>query len=408
MAFYIQSINKEFNRNKILQLIFRHGPISRASIAEDNYLTPATVTTNVAALISQGVVEDIGEVECMDESTLGRKRVLVDIVGNYAFSIGCEITEKFISFCIINLKGNIEHSTHFVPTFSEIQNINHIIIKNINALIEKSLIPREKIVGIGIALPGHYDLPNDQLISNLSIWNNFSLQELQTALAFEIVCENNVRCMACGEYFFNKENSPESFNFFHLGRGMFSANIINGELFIGTNFLSGEIGHTIVQPNGTPCECGKYGCLQTYCSETWLIKKCKLIYENLNNCILRQLVPNANEITISQIILAYQMGDALVCNLISDMINYLSITISNIMIINNPSKILFHSEIFESQSIKKRLLSAISHQLDFIDNDLCNTFEVLPYSINKGAIGAAALAISTFFISKKMDKGSIM
>ncbi|MEG0325216.1 MAG: ROK family protein [Cellulosilyticaceae bacterium] len=128
------------------------------------------------------------------------------------------------------------------------------------------------------------------------------------------------------------------------------------------------------------------------------IKKCKLIYENLNTSILRQLVSNPDDITIHHIILAYQMGDPLVCNIISDMINYLSITLSNIMIINNPSKILFHSEIFENESIKQQLLSSITHQLDFIDNDLCNTFEVLPYSINKGAVGAAALAINAFFM----------
>lgn len=398
MAFYVQSLNKQFNRSKILQLIFRNGPVSRASIAEDNNLTPATVTTNVTTLISEGIVEDIGEVKSMDETTLGRKRVLVDVVAHYAFSIGCEITEKYISICIIDLKGNILHKINFTPTTMQIQTITQVIIDSINQLIELSSIPKEKIIGIGIALPGHYDKQNNHLISNLSLWKNFSLKTIQDALNFQIVCENNVRCMACGEYFFNKDNSPENFNLFHLGRGIFNANIINGELFMGTNFLSGEIGHTIVQPNGILCECGKHGCLQTYCSETWLLKKCKLIYENLNTSVLRQLVSNPDDITIHHIILAYQMGDPLVCNIISDMINYLSITLSNIMIINNPSKILFHSEIFENESIKQQLLSSITHQLDFIDNDLCNTFEVLPYSINKGAVGAAALAINAFFM----------
>ena len=398
MAFYAQSSNKQFNRNKILHLIFRNGPVSRAAIAEDNHLTPASVTTNVATLISQGIVKELGEAELPLENTLGRKRILIDVVPNFAFSIGCEITEKFLTFSIINLKGEPIQQVHFSPTEEDIRNINHVIIQNIKQLIDTSSIAPEKIIGIGIALPGHYDSVNDYLISNLSIWKNFCLQTIKDSLPFEIVCENNVRCMACGEYFFNNTTAPESFNFFHLGWGMFNANIINGELFLGTNFLSGEIGHTIVQPNGTPCECGKQGCLQTYCSEAWLIRKCQNIYNSFATSILRSLTPTAESISLQHILLAYEMGDPLISRIISDMIHYLSITISNIMIINNPSKILFHSELFENETLKKQLLQSITHHLDFIETDSGTPFHVLPYSIYKGSIGAGALVISTFFI----------
>lgn len=400
MAFFTYASNKQFNRNKILHLIFRNGPVSRATISEDNHLTPASVTNNVATLISQGLVEEIGETELMSENTLGRKRTLVDIVSDYAYSIGCEITEKYLSFCIINLKGEMLQKKTFTPTSQQIKTIAQTIITHIQDLIDDSNLDPKKIVGIGIALPGHYDPVHDNLISNLSIWNNFCLQTIKEAFPFEIVCENNVRCMACGEYFFHPHTTPESFNFFHLGKGMFNANIINGDLFLGANFLSGEIGHTIVQPNGTPCECGKSGCLQTYCSETWLIKKCKNIYTHSATTILRSLVLNSEDITLQHIISAYELGDPLVSHIISDMIYYLSITISNVMIINNPSKILFHSEIFETDSLKQQLLKSIKHHLAFIENNSSELFQILPYSTYKGAIGAGALAIYTFLICK--------
>ncbi len=31
--------------------------------------------------------------------------------------------------------------------------------------------------------------------------------------------------------------------------------------------MSGEIGHTIIMPNGKLCPCGNRGCLEQYCSE---------------------------------------------------------------------------------------------------------------------------------------------
>lgn len=40
--------------------------------------------------------------------------------------------------------------------------------------------------------------------------------------------------------------------------------------------MSGEIGHTIIMPNGKLCPCGNRGCLEQYCSE-------KKVFEQLSS-----------------------------------------------------------------------------------------------------------------------------
>ena len=52
-----------------------------------------------------------------------------------------------------------------------------------------------------------------------------------------------------------------------LGTGVGSGIVINGEVVYGHDGFAGELGHTtLVRHNGRLCNCGKTGCLETYCS----------------------------------------------------------------------------------------------------------------------------------------------
>lgn len=53
-----------------------------------------------------------------------------------------------------------------------------------------------------------------------------------------------------------------------LGTGLGSGFVVNGELVYGHDGFAGELGHTIVSPNGRQCGCGRSGCLETYVSAT--------------------------------------------------------------------------------------------------------------------------------------------
>ena len=82
---------KASNRSRILECIYRNAPIARTDIAEETEITPATVTMNVTTLISEGFVRELGEVST-DEASSGRKRVLIDIIPDRAYSIGLELS----------------------------------------------------------------------------------------------------------------------------------------------------------------------------------------------------------------------------------------------------------------------------------------------------------------------------
>lgn len=388
-------LTKHSNRSIILNYLFRNSPVARIDIANQTFITPATVSLLTKEMMNEGIINEVGD---MLSTSSGRRPILIDFIPNSILSIGLEFTEKGIFSCVCNEKGEILYkaSDIFSPRFET--DINNIIIQQINQLI--SLSEGKKLIGIGIGVPGHISTDNKKLITNRKIWNNFSPELIRDSFSLPISFENNVRCMSYSKYLFDSSETPENFSYFHIGPGLYCSNFINGECLVGGSYLSGEIGHTIVSSSGPRCECGKYACLQTFASERWLIKYAKLQYENSSFSILNALVKHSEEISISHITTAYSMGDILIRNSISTALKYLGNSISNIAILLNPDKIFLHSELFNNEEIKSELLSLINEQLLFVDSEYSHNIKLLPYSPFDGAVGAAAYSISEHFILK--------
>lgn len=247
---------KKSNRTKILESIFRNGPVARATIAEQTNITPATVTTTTATLIEEGIIKILGEEEDRAEITPGRKRVLIDLNADYAYAIGIEFNEKQISFCITNLRGKIVDKITFLTTYLEINNITEFLIKHIEGLISGNETIANKLIGIGIGMPGKLDAGATGLVEESATWKSFDPKQIKQRFRLPVIMDNNVRCMACGQYLFSPQNTPETFAFFHLGMGMYCANMVNGEQFADDNYLAGEIGHTIVKIDGKNVNAG--------------------------------------------------------------------------------------------------------------------------------------------------------
>lgn len=81
---------------------------------------------------------------------------------------------------------------------------------------------------------------------------------------------NDANAAALGEMLFGKARGLKNFMVVTLGTGLGSGIVAEGRLIYGASGFAGELGHTIVDPDGRACECGKKGCLETYVSATGL------------------------------------------------------------------------------------------------------------------------------------------
>ena len=127
---------------------------------------------------------------------------------------------------------------------------------------------------------------------------------------FPVAITNDANAAALGEGLFGAARGMRDFIVITLGTGLGSGIVANGELIYGADGFAGEIGHTIVDPEGRECGCGRRGCLETYASATGI---CRTVHELLcdrrDESVLRRV--EFNSLTAKMIAEAASQGDAI-------------------------------------------------------------------------------------------------
>jgi len=207
-----------------------------------------------------------------------------------------------------------------------------------------------------------------------------------------VLAENNVESMALSRYLFSADDSPEKFLFLQVGFGLYCAFLEPNNLHPKQNYYIGEIGHTVVNPDGALCECGKRGCLQTYISETWLVKRAKQLFELSNTSVMHSLVHNIDEIDLNTVLAAFDLGDPYITNTLDRGIEYLGISVANLLMMCDADAIYINSRILQRPDFNQRVTETIANQLKFIPTKKNTAVKILPYEETRGALGACALA----------------
>lgn len=133
--------------------------------------------------------------------------------------------------------------------------------------------------GIGVGAPnGNFYKGTIEFAPNLK-W--FGVVPLADMIAKQMNCSclltNDANAAALGEMLFGAAKGLNDFIFITLGTGLGSGIVTNGKLVYGHDGFAGEMGHVIVVPEGRLCNCGRLGCLETYCSAPGLVKTYKEI-----------------------------------------------------------------------------------------------------------------------------------
>jgi glucokinase len=174
-----------------------------------------------------------------------------------------------------------------------------------------SLNTKTDIKGIGLGAPNaNYYRGTIENPPNLSWTFVDVVKELHRYYNVPVAVTNDANAAALGELFFGAARGMKDFIVITLGTGVGSGIVSNGALLYGANGFAGELGHTVVDPKGRPCGCGKQGCLETYASATGI---CRTVVEMLRDCTdaseLRSGDPT--QITAKNISEAAQHGDQL-------------------------------------------------------------------------------------------------
>lgn len=165
-------------------------------------------------------------------------------------------------------RGSMKTRTHGPDIDAYLDQLADII----NELTNNSIY---KILGIGIGAPnGNIHSGSIEFAPNLDWKGVVPLCEMlkRYFLDIPIMLTNDANAAALGEKLFGSGQGINDFVTITLGTGVGSGFIVDGKLMYGHDGMAGEVGHTLVDPNGRLCGCGRRGCLEQYVSASGIVR----------------------------------------------------------------------------------------------------------------------------------------
>lgn len=366
----------DHNRSRVFNVIHRKGPINRSEIAKRLGLSIPTIMKIVADFMDEGVVHEEGK----GGSTGGTRPVLYNITKDAYYCIGLDIGRSNMNTVITNLKGEIVSNRLIsVRDIKEPEDFVNSMIEEIEVIIKNSNIPSDKILGIGIGVPGIIDIEEGIIIYSPNFnWKNVDIiTPIGERFDCQIIIENSNRTMALGEQWFGIGKNAEIILCVNIGQGIGGAILTGDEIYYGDRGASGEIGHMVLEKNGPICECGNYGCLQALSSGDAIAKK-------MNKKEAKEVFELAKE------------GDPQANKTIDDAIEYLGIGIASSINILDPELVILSGGIMRSSEFfKNKLLKSIDrHRMKYSGRNVKITKSSL--EDNASALGAVVLLLKQF------------
>ena len=148
--------------------------------------------------------------------------------------------------------------------------------------------------------------------------------------------DNDVNVMTLGELRHGAGMGYKSIVALTLGTGVGGGVVIDGQLYHGSQNTAGELGHTIVKPNGRYCGCGNQGCLEAYAGAKNIVERTEAKIEAGRRTILAKATKDGTPLTPRQIAEAAQAGDQLAMEIFAETGRYIGIALTSIAHILNP------------------------------------------------------------------------
>jgi predicted NBD/HSP70 family sugar kinase len=255
------------NASLVLRALYDLGPISRAEIARLTGLTRTSVGDLVAQLTAEGLAEEVGR----GPSTGGKQPTLVSLIDDARHMVTLDLGERTFTAALLNLRGEIQQRASRDLDGAD----GDAAVALVHELIDELLAsPHNQILGIGVGTPGIVD--GDGTIRwavNLA-WTDLPLgKRLADHYNLPTVVANDSRAAAFATFLFKGEDRPANLIAIKVGHGIGAGLVLDGQLFGGDGFGAGEIGHIVIEPDGAPCHCGRFGCLETVASVPAILRR---------------------------------------------------------------------------------------------------------------------------------------
>ncbi len=307
-------------------------------------------------------------------------------------TIGIDIGGTNTVFGIIDQTGNILGRGR-IPTTGHLQIETYLeaLAMAINTCLE-GVNKDIELMGIGIGAPnGNYYEGAIKFAPNL-VWKGIIPLKQLVEKHFPnttIVVDNDANAAAIGEMIYGAAKGMKDFILITLGTGVGSGIVVDGKLVHGHDGFAGELGHTVVTPEGRLCTCGRKGCLEAYAAARGVVQTAR---ELVAQAGFAGLLGDIEKITPKDIFEAAQQGDVIALQTFRETGKALGRKLSDAICYTSPQAIFILGGIASAGTY---LFEPTQYYIDKFTLNLFNgKVQLLPSGLDAGnaaILGAGAL-----------------
>lgn len=286
-------------------------------------------------------------------------------------AIGIDIGGTGTKFGIVDRVGNLLFS-------SEMSTRKHDTIESFIEELHQKMLPMidqaggiGRFIGIGVGAPnGNYYSGTIEYAPNLPWKGIIPLAKMmRDVFHLPVVLTNDANAAAIGEMMYGAAKDMKDFIMITLGTGVGSGIVANGQLIYGHDGFAGELGHTIIIPDGRyHAGTGKNGSLESYASATGVVLTAQELLARDDQPSLLRVIP-IEELDSKKVYEAAIKGDALAKEIFDFTGKILGMALANFVMFSSPEAIILFGGLTKSGDL---LLKPVREHME---NNLIQIFQ---------------------------------
>ena len=257
-------------KRRIIKHLYFGNMLSCADLSDKIHKSIPLTTKMLGKLMEEGMVTETGYAA----STGGRRPVMYSLKQDVMYVVSVAMDQLVTQIAILDMQNrNVADIELFELPLTRNPNAPTALAEKINEMIARSGIPKNKIAGVGIGMPGFVNAVKGINYTFLETEGATITQYISARVKLPVFIDNDSRLIALAELKFGAARDKKNALVINVGWGVGLGMILEGELFRGHDGFAGEFSHIPLFLNNKLCSCGKSGCLETETSLLIVIEK---------------------------------------------------------------------------------------------------------------------------------------
>jgi glucokinase-like ROK family protein len=381
---------------RLIKNLYRKDASTANEICGSMGISLPTVNTLLLDLIRSGEVIKQGRAA----SQGGRKPDLYRLAPDAFYVVAVDLSKYAVNLALYNCQHVqvAQKAVHKLALNNEEETFEE-LCQHLETYISESGIPNQKIIAIGISMPGLIDSKAGINHTYLNFGDKSLQAHLETRFPQAIFIENDARAMTLAEFKFGAAKSAQNVLGIFVGWGIGLGIVIDGKLYQGSSGFAGEFAHSpLFESQEISCTCGKKGCLEAIASGTSIVRMAEQALQLDKDSILARMAKaNKGPLHPNLVVNAAKEGDQRAITILSDVGLNLGRGISMLIQLLNPELIILGGVVAEANQY---ILTPIQQALNIYS--MAKSREKTQISLYQlgnevGVVGAIAVVTENLF-----------